>query len=134
MGPKGGDEVNLIVAGRNYGYPLVSEGDHYDGRAIPRHSTRPDLEAPKVAWNPVISPGGLMVYSGKLFPQYAGDLFIGGLSSEALVRVDVNGTNAAEGDQWPMNARIREVEEGPDDAIWVLQDGSNAKLLKLTPR
>ena len=134
MGPKGGDEVNLIVAGRNYGYPLVSEGDHYDGRPIPRHSTRPDLEAPKVAWNPVISPGGLMVYSGKLFPQYAGDLFIGGLSSEALVRVDVNGTNAAKGDQWPMNARIREVEEGPDGAIWVLQDGSNAKLLKLTPR
>ncbi len=134
MGPKGGDEVNLIVAGRNYGYPLVSEGDHYDGRPIPRHATRPDLEAPKVAWNPVISPGGLMVYSGKLFPQYAGDLFIGGLSSEALVRVDVNGTSAAKGDQWPMNARIREVEEGPDGAIWVLQDGSNAKLLKLTPR
>ncbi|KQN81193.1 PQQ-dependent sugar dehydrogenase [Sphingomonas sp. Leaf62] len=134
MGPKGGDEVNLIVAGRNYGYPLVSEGDHYDGRPIPRHSTRPDLEAPKVAWNPVISPGGLIVYSGKLFPQYAGDLFIGGLSSEALVRVDVNGTSAAKGDQWPMNARIREVEEGPDGAIWVLQDGANAKLLKLTPR
>ena len=134
MGPKGGDEVNLILPGRNYGYPLVSEGDHYDGRPIPRHSTRPDLEAPKVAWNPVISPGGLIVYSGKLFPQYAGDLFIGGLSSEALVRVDVNGTNAAKGDQWPMNARIREVEEGPDGAIWVLQDGSNAKLLKLTPR
>ncbi len=134
MGPKGGDEVNLILPGRNYGYPLVSEGDHYDGRPIPRHSTRPDLEAPKVAWNPVISPGGLIVYSGKLFPQYAGDLFIGGLSSEALVRVDVNGTNAAKGDQWPMNARIREVEEGPDGAIWVLQDGANAKLLKLTPR
>ncbi len=134
MGPKGGDEVNLIVAGRNYGYPLVSEGDHYDGRPIPRHATRPDLEAPKVAWNPVISPGGLMVYSGKLFPQWRGDLFIGGLSSEALVRVDVDGTNAAKGDQWPMNARIREVEEGPDGAIWVLQDGENARLLKLTPR
>ena len=134
MGPKGGDEVNLILAGRNYGYPLVSEGDHYDGRPIPRHSTRPDLEAPKVAWNPVISPGGLIVYSGRMFPQYAGDLFIGGLSSEALVRVDVNGTNAAKGDQWPMNARIREVEEGPDGALWVLQDGANAKLLKLTPR
>lgn len=134
MGPKGGDEVNLIVAGRNYGYPLVSEGDHYDGRPIPRHATRPDLEAPKVAWNPVISPGGLIVYSGSLFPQWRGDLFIGGLSSESLVRVDVNGTGAAKGDQWPMNARIREVEQGPDGALWVLQDGSGAKLLKLTPR
>lgn len=136
MGPKGGDEVNLILPGRNYGYPLVSQGDHYDGKPIPRHDTRPDLEAPKVWWNPVISPGGLMVYSGKLFPQWAGDLFIGGLSSQALVRVDVNGTAAAKGDQWPMGARIREVEEGPDGAIWVLEDGgqgSQGRLLKLTP-
>lgn len=136
MGPKGGDEVNLILPGRNYGYPLVSDGDHYDGRPIARHSTRPDLEAPKVSWNPVISPSGLIVYSGKLFPQWAGDLFIGGLSSQALVRVDVNGTSAAKGDQWPMGARIREVEEGPDGAIWVLEDGgrgSQGRLLKLTP-
>jgi glucose/arabinose dehydrogenase len=133
MGPKGGDEVNLIVAGRNYGYPLVSEGDHYDGRPIPRHSTRPDLEAPKVAWNPVISPGGLIAYSGAMFPAWRGDLFIGGLSSEALIRVDVNGTTATKGDQWSMGARIRDVEQGPDGAIWVLEDGEGAKLLKLTP-
>jgi glucose/arabinose dehydrogenase len=136
MGPKGGDEVNLILPGRNYGYPLVSDGDHYDGKPIPRHSTRPDLEAPKVSWNPAISPAGLIVYSGRMFPQWTGDLFIGGLSSEALVRVDVNGTNAAKGDQWPMGARIREVEEGPDGAIWLLEDGgrgSQGRLLKLTP-
>lgn len=136
MGPKGGDEVNLVLPGRNYGYPLVSDGDHYDGKPIPRHSTRPDLEAPKVSWNPAISPGGLIVYSGRLFPQWAGDLFIGGLSSQALVRVDVNGTSASKGDQFPMGARIREVEEGPDGAIWVLEDGgrgSQGRLLKLTP-
>ena len=136
MGPRGGDEVNLVLPGRNYGYPIVSDGNHYDGRDIPDHKTRPEFETPKVSWNPSISPGGLMAYSGKLFPQWAGDLFIGGLSSKALLRVDVSGTGARKGDQWPMGARIREVEEGPDGAIWVLEDGaqgSQGRLLKLTP-
>ncbi|WP_447727677.1 PQQ-dependent sugar dehydrogenase [Sphingomonas koreensis] len=137
MGPQGGDEVNLVLPGKNYGYPIVSDGDHYGGADIPDHKTRPEFEAPKVSWNPAISPGGLIVYSGKLFPQWKGDLFIGGLSSQALVRVDVSGTHAAKGDQWPMGARIREVEEGPDGAIWLLEDGrdgSQGRLLKLTPR
>ncbi|HEU0043293.1 PQQ-dependent sugar dehydrogenase [Sphingomonas sp.] len=136
MGPKGGDELNLILPGRNYGYPLVSDGDHYDGRDIPDHATRPDLEKYKVNWTPVISPGGLMIYSGNLFPAWKGDAFIGGLSSQALVRVDLNGTTARKGDQWPMGARIREVEQGPDGAIWVLEDGgrgSQGRLLRLTP-
>ena len=136
MGPKGGDEVNLILPGRNYGYPIVSDGDHYDDRPIPDHATRPEFEKPKVSWNPVISPGGLMVYSGKLWPQWKGDLFIGGLSSQALVRVDVDGTNARKGDQWPMGERVREPEEGPDGAIWLLEDGrrdGKGRLLKLTP-
>ena len=127
MGPKGGDEVNLIQPGKNYGYPIVSDGDHYDGRDIPDHSTRPEFEKYKVNWTPVISPGGLMVYSGAMFPEWRGDLFIGGLSSQALVRVDVNGTDAAKGDQWPMNTRIREVEQGPDGAIWLLEDGGRAQ-------
>jgi glucose/arabinose dehydrogenase len=129
--------VNLILPGRNYGYPIVSDGDHYDDRRIPRHATRAEFEKPKVSWNPVISPGGLMVYSGKLWPQWKGDLFIGGLSSRALIRVDVDGTNARKGDQWPMDERIREPEEGPDGAIWLLEDGrrdSKGRLLKLTPR
>lgn len=136
MGPRGGDEVNLILPGRNYGYPIVSDGDHYDGKPIPDHDTRPEFEKPKVSWNPVISPAGLIVYSGKLWPQWKGDLFIGGLSSQSLIRVDVDGTNARKGDQWPMGARIREPEEGPDGAIWLLEDGrreSPGRLLKLTP-
>ncbi len=136
MGPKGGDEVNLILPGRNYGYPNVSNGDHYDGRPIPDHAPGDGYEAPKVWWNPVISPGGLMIYSGDLFPQWKGDAFIGGLSSKALVRVDLNGTNASKGDQFDMGARIREVEQGPDGAIYVLEDGgreSQGRLLKLTP-
>jgi glucose/arabinose dehydrogenase len=137
MGPKGGDEVNLILPGRNYGYPIVSDGDHYDDKPIPDHDTRPEFEKPKVTWTPVISPAGLMVYSGKLWPQWKGDLFIGGLSSKALIRVDVDSTNARKGDQWPMGERIREPEEGPDGAIWLLEDGrqgGKGRLLKLTPR
>ncbi|MBB4153860.1 glucose/arabinose dehydrogenase [Sphingomonas jinjuensis] len=136
MGPKGGDEVNLIKPGLNYGYPNVSNGSHYDGRDIPDHKPGDGYEAPKVWWNPVISPAGLMIYSGSMFPQWKGDAFIGGLSSQALVRVDLNGTTATKGDQWPMGARIREVEQGPDGAIWVLEDGgrgSQGRLLKLTP-
>ncbi len=135
MGPKGGDEVNLILPGKNYGYPIVSDGDHYDGRDIPDHATRPEFEKYKVNWTPVISPGGLMVYSGAMFPQWKGDLFIGGLSSKALVRVDVNGTKATKGDQWDMGTRIREIEQGPDGAIWVLEDGgrgAGGKMFKLT--
>jgi glucose/arabinose dehydrogenase len=136
MGPKGGDEVNLILPGRNYGYPIVSDGDHYDDKPIPDHDTRPEFEKYKVNWTPVISPAGLMVYSGKLWPQWKGDLFIGGLSSQALIRVDVEGTSARKGDQWPMGERIREPEEGPDGAIWLLEDGrrgGQGRLLKLTP-
>jgi glucose/arabinose dehydrogenase len=135
MGPKGGDEVNLIKPGLNYGWPNASNGSHYDGRDIPDHKPGDGYEAPKVWWNPVISPGGLMIYSGALFPQWKGDAFIGGLSSKSLVRVDLDGTNASKGDQWDMGARIREVEQGPDGAIWMLEDGgeSRGRLIKLTP-
>lgn len=136
MGPKGGDEVNLIKPGLNYGWPNASNGSHYDGRDIPDHKAGDGYEPPKVFWNPVISPGGLMIYSGAMFPQWKGDAFIGGLSSKALVRVDLNGTNAAKGDQWDMGARIREVEQGPDGAIWLLEDGgdSQGRLIKLTAK
>ncbi|WP_294336846.1 PQQ-dependent sugar dehydrogenase [uncultured Sphingomonas sp.] len=139
MGPEGGDEVNLILPGRNYGYPKVSNGRNYGAATddIPDHAPGDGFEAPKVWWNPVISPGGLMVYTGRMFPEWQGDLFIGGLSSKALIRVDVNGTNATKGDQWPMGTRIRDVDQGPDGAIWVLEDGgrgSNGKVMKLTKR
>ena len=137
MGPKGGDEVNLIKPGLNYGYPTVSNGSHYDGRDIPDHKPGDGFEAPKVSWNPVISPGGLLYYSGDMFPAWKGSLFIGGLSSKALVRVKLDGENAAKGDQWDMGARIRDVDQGPDGALWVLEDGgdgSQGRLLKLTPK
>ena len=136
MGPKGGDEVNLIKPSLNYGYPKVSNGDHYDGRPTPDHALGDGFEAPKVSWNPVISPAGLLYYSGDLFPQWKNSLFIGGLSSQSLVRVRLDGEKASKADQWDMGARIREVEQGPDGALWLLEDGgqgSQGRMLKLTP-
>ncbi|MBN2970460.1 PQQ-dependent sugar dehydrogenase [Roseomonas aeriglobus] len=139
MGPEGGDEVNLILPGRNYGYPKVSNGRNYGAATddIPDHAPGDGFEAPKVWWTPVISPAGLLVYTGAMFPEWQGDLFIGGLSSKALIRVDVNGTSATKGDQWPMGTRIRDVDQGPDGAIWLLEDGqrgSNGRVIKLTKR
>ncbi len=134
MGPKGGDELNLIQRGGNYGYPLVSNGDHYDGRDIPDHHTRPEFVAPKISWTPVISPSSLIIYDGAQFPQWRGNGFIGGLSSQSLVRIAFDGDNAREAERFDMGARIRAVTQGPDGALWLLEDGSNARLLKLTPR
>ncbi|MDQ1117718.1 MULTISPECIES: PQQ-dependent sugar dehydrogenase [Pseudoxanthomonas] len=137
MGPKGGDELNLVERGANYGYPIVSNGDHYDGRPIPDHATRPEFAAPKITWTPVISPAGFVIYSGSLFPDWKGDGFIGGLSSQALVRVEFNGTQAREAARYDMGQRIREIEQGPDGALYLLEDGEDAgagHLIKLTPK
>ena len=135
MGPKGGDEFNLIVKGDNYGYPRVSNGDHYDGKPIPDHDTAPQYHAPLVSWTPVISPSSLVIYSGTLFPQWRGKALIGGLSSQALVVVAMDGERSArEESRYDMGQRIREVEQGPDGAVWLLEDKGNARLLKLTPR
>jgi glucose/arabinose dehydrogenase len=136
MGPQGGDELNLIERGANYGYPIVSNGDHYDGRPIPDHDTRPEFAAPKVWWTPVISPGDMIVYSGSMFPAWRGDILVGGMSSQALIRVDLDGTNAREAERWGMGARIREVEQAPDGSIYLIEDedeGAGGRLLRLTP-
>lgn len=136
MGPKGGDELNRVERGSNYGYPIVSNGDHYDGRDIPDHATRPEFNAPEAFWNPVISPSSLLFYSGAQFPEWKGDALIGGLSSKSLVRVEFEGDGAREAARYDMGERIREVEQGPDGAIYLLEDqadGSGGRLLKLTP-
>ena len=139
MGPEGGDELNLVKKAANYGYPKVSNGRNYGAATddLPDHAPGDGFEAPKVFWNPAISPGGLMIYSGDMFKAWKGSAFIGGLGAKALVRVKLDGENATKADQWDMGARIREVEQGPDGAIWVLEDqraGSEGRLLKLTPK
>ena len=133
MGPRGGDEFNLVRKGENYGWPKVSEGRHYGGTPIPAHSTDPKFIPPKVSWTPVISPAGLIIYSGDLFPEWKGSALIGGLSSEALVRVAIDGQSAREAERFEMGRRIREVEQGPDGAVWLLEDDAGGRLLKLTP-
>jgi aldose sugar dehydrogenase len=134
MGPRHGDELNLVKPGSNYGYPKVSNGNHYDGRDIPDHKEGDGYSAPKAFWNPAISPGGLMYYNGSMFPEWKGSMFIGGLGGESLVRVKIDGETATKADHWPMGTRIREVEQGPDGAVWLLEDGEKGRLLKLTPK
>jgi glucose/arabinose dehydrogenase len=133
MGPMGGDELNLVQRGANYGYPLVSNGDHYGGANIPDHDTRPDLAAPAAFWNPVISPSSLLFYSGSEFPDWQGDALIGGLSSTSIVRIEFGaGGTAREAARYRMPQRMRALEQGPDGAIWALEDGRGGRLLKLT--
>ncbi|MGO4335324.1 PQQ-dependent sugar dehydrogenase [Labrys sp. KB_33_2] len=134
MGPRGGDELNLIRRGLNYGWPVVSNGDNYSGVPIPRHRTRPEFEAPVVYWTPIIAPAGLAFYSGKLFPQWRGSAFIGALGGEALVRIAFDGKNGArQADRWDMGARIRDVAVDRDGALWLIEDDSDGRLLRLTP-
>jgi glucose/arabinose dehydrogenase len=137
MGPRGGDELNLIVRGRNYGYPHVSNGDNYNGVPIPDHKPGDGFEPPKVYWNPSISPGGLIIYTGDKFPQWKGDALIPALSGQALIRVAIDGDKAKKADQWDMKARIREVAQGPDGSVYLLEDGEapgQGRLLRLEPK
>ncbi|WP_321390377.1 PQQ-dependent sugar dehydrogenase [uncultured Desulfuromusa sp.] len=133
MGPRDGDEFNLIIAGDNYGWPIVSWGDQYSGISIPDHDTRPEFHQPEAYWVPTIAPSGLIIYSGSMFPEWQGDAFIGGLRSKSLLRIKIEGEQAKEVERFAMDKRIREVEQGPKGAIWVLEDQNGGRLLRLTP-
>jgi glucose/arabinose dehydrogenase len=134
MGPRGGDELNLILPGKNYGWPDVSNGRNYNGKAIPDHPSGDRFEAPKLFWNPSISPADLLIYTGSLFPEWKGDALIPALSGEALIHVRLRGDRASKADQWDMGKRIRAVDQGPDGAVYLLEDGPGARLLRLTPK
>jgi glucose/arabinose dehydrogenase len=133
-GPKGGDELNLIERGKNYGWPVVSYGDNYNGVPIARPGTRPEFQRPALYWNPVIAPGGLTFYDGALFPAWRGSAFTGGLAAKALIRIAFDGTTPREADRWTMQERIRDVAAGPDGALWVIEDTRTGRLLRLTPK
>lgn len=139
MGPMGGDELNQVRRGANYGYPIVSNGDHYDGKVIPDHDTRPDFAAPAVWWNPVISPSNLLFYDGAEFPQWRGDALISGLSSQAIIRIEFDGDRAREAERYDMGMRVRTIEQGPNGELWMLEDGregrgGQGRMFKLTAR
>jgi glucose/arabinose dehydrogenase len=134
-GTRGGDELNVPAKGRNYGWPVVAYGIEYDGRPIGAGLTRrAGTEQPIYYWDPVIAPSGMAFYEGKLFPKWRGSLFIGGLGSEALVRLTLDGERVVGEERFPMNARIRDVGVGPDGAIYLLTDEEDGRLLRLVPR
>ncbi|MBB4127501.1 glucose/arabinose dehydrogenase [Xanthomonas translucens] len=134
-GPKGGDELNLIQRGKNYGWPLVSYGDNYNGVPIPRPDTRPDLVRPAIYWVPVMAPGNLMFYKGNLFPQWKGSALISGLVSQGIIRITVDSKGrAAAVNRWSIGKRIRDVEEAPDGSLWLLEDAKPGGLYRLTPK
>ena len=132
-GPAGGDELNLVERGVNYGWPTVSDGDHYDGRPIPDHDTVAGFGKPAIVWTPVIAPGGMIFYTGDMFADWQGDALIAGLSTHALIHVEFDGDDARELARYDFDNRVREVEQGPNGAIWVLEDGEDGRLLRLTP-
>ena len=136
MGPRGGDELNRPEAGKDYGWPTIGYGEEYSGKRIHESTQGPGMEQPVYYWDPVISPSGMTIYSGDLFPEWRDNVFIGGLSSQALVRLVMKDDRVAGEERLltDLNARIREVVQGPEGALYVLTDDSDGKLLKLTPR
>ena len=136
MGPRGGDELNRPERGKDYGWPTIGYGEEYSGAPIHRTTKAPGMEQPVYYWDPVISPSGMTIYSGKLFPEWRGNVFVGGLSSKALVRLVMNGDRVAGEERLltERGARIREVVEGPDGALYLLTDARNGSLLRVAPR
>ena len=134
MGPKGGDELNRIEKGKDYGWPQVSEGKHYNDVDIPNHSDKPEFRKPDYAWVPAVSPAGLIFYTGDKIKDWKGKALLGGLSSEALIVVSFDGNKVAGAETIAMGRRIREVVQAPDGAMLLLVDGeSGGDLLRLTP-
>jgi glucose/arabinose dehydrogenase len=134
-GPRGGDELNLIEPGKNYGWPLVSYGKNYNGVPIPSPDTRPDLAKPVVYWVPVIAPGNLMFYKGAMFPQWNGSALASGLASESITRITFDREGEAKPvERWDLGHRVRDVEVAPDGALWMLEDAKPGGVFRLTPK
>jgi glucose/arabinose dehydrogenase len=134
-GPRGGDELNLIEPGKNYGWPLVAYAVNYNGVPIPSPDTRADLAKPVIYWTPIIAPGNLMFYNGAMFPQWRGSALLGGMATQTLTRItfDANG-GAKPAERWDVGHRIRDVEVGPDGALWMLEDANPGGLFRVTPK
>jgi glucose/arabinose dehydrogenase len=133
-GPRGGDELNLIEPGKNYGWPLASYATNYNGVPIPSPDTRPDLAKPVIYWTPIIAPGNLTFYNGTMFPAWRGSALMGGMATQTLNRITFDGKGGAKpAERWSVGHRIRDVEVGPDGALWILED-ANPGGLRVTPK
>jgi aldose sugar dehydrogenase len=134
-GPRGGDELNLIEPGKNYGWPLVSYGHNYNGVPIDSPDTRPDLAKPVIYWVPVIAPGNLMFYKGSMFPQWNGSALASGLASESLTLIKFDGNGGATpAERWNIGFRVRDVQVAPDGALWFIEDEKPGGLYRATPK
>ena len=133
MGPMGGDELNRPQPKHNYGWPVVSWGDNYDGSEIPDPQPNSEFAESVIHWTPTISPSGMIFYTGETFPEWKNSMMIGGLTSTGIVRVQTDGTGAEEVERIPLNLRIRDVEQAPDGTIYTLTDEDNGKVLQLKP-
>jgi glucose/arabinose dehydrogenase len=135
-GPRGGDELNLVEKGKNYGWPVVSFGKNYNEVPIPSHDSKPEFAKPTLYWVPVIAPGNLMFYKGKqTFPQWDGSGFISGMASMSLNRIIFDGKGGAKtAERWEVGKRIRDVEQGPDGSLWMLEDANPGALIHVTPK
>jgi glucose/arabinose dehydrogenase len=134
-GPRGGDELNVPQAGKNYGWPVIGFGIDYNGAKIHESTHKAGMEQPIRQWTPVIAPSGMTFYTGDLFPRWKNNLFIGGLASQVLVRLELDGEQVTKEERLlkEMGQRIRDVRTGPDGALWLLTDSPNGQLLRLTP-
>jgi len=133
FGPLGGDELNIIEPGKDYGWPVVSWGKNYDGTEIPDPPTHPEFTDAIRHWTPVISPSGITFYTADRFPEWKGNLLIAGLSAEGIVRLTLDGEKVVGEERIPMGVRIRDVVQGPDGAVYALVDAGKGKVLRLTP-
>ena len=133
-GPAGGDEINRLKPGDNYGWPVVSNGDDYSGTPIPRHWTHPEFHAPAIWWNPVIAPGDFIFYSGKLWKDWKGQAIIAGLKTQAIIRVTLSDDHGTEIARYDMGHRMRDITEAPDGSLYAIEDGNGGRLLHLTPK
>jgi glucose/arabinose dehydrogenase len=134
-GPRGGDEVNIPAAGKNYGWPVIGYGIDYSGARIHEGTHKPGMEQPIYQWTPVIAPSGMAFYGGELFPQWKGNLFIGGLATRILVRLELDGEKVTREERLlgDLSERIRDVRNGPDGALWLVTDNAAGRVLRVTP-
>jgi aldose sugar dehydrogenase len=132
-GPRGGDELNRVERGENYGWPEVSDGVNYDGSPIPDHATGTGFRTPAIGWTPVIAPGGMIVYSGEAWPEWRNQALITGLSTMSIIRVSLSGEAGTEEARYRFDKRLRDIVEAPDGSLLVIEDGPGGRLLHLTP-
>ncbi len=136
-GPRGGDEINAVEKGKNYGFPVIGYGHEYTGKPVNDDRTvQAGMEQPVYFWTPDIAPAGIAFYTGKLFPAWQGDLFVGALAGKYLVRLVLSGERVIAEERLlvDLNQRIRGVQQGPDEALYVMTDGNDGKILRLVPK